>query len=105
MVWSNKNFNKGKIMTPKMVATNRNLIGRIILASVGGYVLVNLISIVFSRISPQPINESILTASLLSFSIYIVIILWTFTDSNIKRICVIQFGLILGLTAFTVANS
>lgn len=84
----------------EFVSRRWNITTRIIIASFVSYVLVNLIGITFVSISSQQMNEAILSASLLSFPFYVLIIMWTFSGSNIKRIFFVQTGLIIILAIF-----
>lgn len=77
-----------------------SLFFRIFTASIVSYIFVNSIAIAFVMIFPQMINEAILSVTLLSFPFYVLIIMWTFSDSNIKRIFFIQAGLIVMLIIF-----
>jgi len=79
---------------------NRRLVSvvtRVVVASVVSYALVNLLGMAFVSMSYQPINEAIMSASLLSFPLYTLIIVWVFADPNLKRILLIQFWLIVSL--------
>ncbi len=69
-----------------------NVVIRIVLAVVSGYILSNLVSIALALFSPQVLAEAVLTFTLLSFLIYALIIIWVFADPSLKRIVYCQLG-------------
>lgn len=62
---------------------------RVCAAAIGGYVLASLATAAFSLLLPRlwsiPRAEAVLTATLLSFVLYTVVVIWVFTTRSAVR--------------------
>lgn len=74
---------------------------RVMLAIIGGYVLTNQISILLSLLLPIPKSDAVMTALLLSFIVYSVIVIWVFSVSSLKKVLWGMTGAILSTGVLT----
>jgi len=62
------------------------IIGRVTLAIIGGYILTNLTSILIYFLLPLPKSDAVMTAMLLSFSIYTGVVIWVFSMRSLRSV-------------------
>ncbi len=83
---------------------------RVLAAGLGGYGLTSLLSAVLALLLPWLTNASradgVLAASLLSFTVYTVVVIWIFSTRSIWRVwavlaggSLLSYGLLLALQA------
>jgi len=87
------NLNENIVMPTSPKTTNEDLIHyrkqvllRIFLAVVGGYILTNLLSVFLSYLLPFSKSDAVVTASLLSFAIYTSLIMWVFSVKSLRHV-------------------
>ncbi|GEM_PF-2169466 len=70
------------------VAENRTLavVMRVFAAVVLGFVLTNTTGVLLSFLLPLPKSEATATATLLSFLVYLLIVLWSFAVKSLRRL-------------------
>lgn len=66
---------------------------RVAAAIVGGYVLTSAVTVLMALLWPAPKAEAVLWATLLSFTVYTVVVIWVFTTRTATRAWV---GLVAG---------
>lgn len=73
--------------------------GRVLLASVGGYLVSNLLVIALSFFLPGNQAEAAYTASLLAFLVWVGLVLWVFSCASLRKalINLSALGLVGGL--------
>lgn len=59
---------------------------RVLAAAVGGYVLTSLLVIVLALIWPIPQAQAVFAATMLSFLMYTVIIMWVFSVGQLRTV-------------------
>ncbi|BAV63069.1 iron transporter [Sphingobium cloacae] len=64
-------------------------------AFLGGYALISAATVVLALIWPLPKAQAVLSATMLSFTLYTVFILWAFHARSLRRV----WGIALGGTA------
>lgn len=69
---------------------------RVLAAVVGGYTLTSAATVLLALVWPLPQAEAVAAATMLSFALYTVVILWVFA---VKRLRTLWLGLII-TTAF-----
>jgi len=65
------------------------LILRVLLAVAGGYFATTAVGIAFSRLYPGSLAEGSMAASIASFAIYSVVIIWCFATHALRRTAIV----------------
>lgn len=69
-----------------MASPASQVIQRIIAATIGGYVLAAAVSACLSYVLPMPRADAALTGLLISFVIYVAVVMWVFAARSLKRL-------------------
>ncbi|XOZ32795.1 hypothetical protein ACMDCT_11290 [Halomonadaceae bacterium KBTZ08] len=59
---------------------------RVLAAVIGGYTLTSAITVLLALVWPLPRAEAVAAATLLSFALYAVVILWIFSAQNLRTV-------------------
>ena len=90
------------MLTPENGARYRWAVAaRVLLAAVGGYILSSLLLIILATLWPLPQAQALAAATLLSFLIYALIIIWVFSAKHLGKLC-LNFGAATLITAAVV---
>lgn len=68
---------------------------RVLAASVGGYVLSSLITLLLALLWPLPQAEAVAASTMLSFAFYAALILWVFYSKRLRTVWLGLFASIL----------
>ncbi|QUM84075.1 hypothetical protein [Moritella sp. 28] len=80
---------------------NGQVLQRIVAAVFLGYLVTNLLSILLAYLLPLPLNDAAKTATLSSFVIYSIIIMWCFTKKDIAKVWS-RLLIVLAISALTI---
>lgn len=73
-------------MTPKEETRYRWMVAsRVFIAAIGGYALTSVATIFLAMIWPLPKAQAVMAASMLSFTLYAVVVIWVFSVASAKR--------------------
>ncbi|WP_425032967.1 DUF3649 domain-containing protein [Pelagibius sp.] len=70
----------------KSDASRVDILSRIAAAAVGGYALSSATAICLSLVLPMARSEAVLTATMVSFVVYVCVALWAFSASSVGRV-------------------
>lgn len=77
------------------------LVNRILLAILGGYAFTYAFTAALARLLPLARVDALVTASLLSFVVYLIFVLWAFAAASLRRVAlVVATGIPLTLIGF-----
>lgn len=62
------------------------VLSRVLAAAVGGYALTSAITVLLALVWPLPRAQAVYTATMLSFALYVPIVLWVFTAKQVGRV-------------------
>lgn len=79
-----------------------SVFSRVAAAAVAGYAATSAATILLAFALPQPREDALLTANMLSFAIYTGFILWAFTARNATRVWIGLLGCTAALAAAAV---
>lgn len=59
---------------------------RVFIAAIGGYALTSAATIFLALVWPLPKAQAVMAATLLSFTLYAVVVIWAFSVASVKRV-------------------
>ncbi len=69
------------------------VLGRILLAALGGYAVAALTTGLFALVLPMPRSEAVTTATLLSFALMVAVVVAVFAARSLGRAVILVLGL------------
>lgn len=72
---------------------------RVVAATIGGYALSSAATVVMALLWPAPLAQAVLWATMLSFTVYTVAVIWVFTTRSATRAWA---GMLIGTAALSV---
>ncbi len=58
---------------------------RVLIAAVGGYALTSVATIFLALVWPLPKAQAVMAATMLSFALYAIVVIWVFSVGSAKR--------------------
>lgn len=83
---SNPKSPAGRAAAPSL-SYRLSVLGRVLAAVLGGYVLTALCTIVAARYLPMARVDAVMTATMLSFAIFTCAVIWVFAARSLWRAC------------------
>ncbi len=62
---------------------------RVVAAALGGYALTSAATVVLSLLWPGPRAQAVLWATMISFTLYTLVVLWAFHTPSVKRVWIV----------------